>query len=158
MSLPEESPYVVLLVDDNPADQFLTRRALKKSNNHIDFHVAQDGEEALAYLRHEGPFADHALSPRPDIILLDLNMPRMNGDQLLQELRADPALRRLVVVVLTSSEYDRDIHASYDKGANAYIVKPVTLDAFEVLMADVKRFWLKNGFVRRPTQDHEGED
>ena len=144
------APYIVLLVEDSLADRILTARALERSNNQVDLHTVEDGEEALRYLRREGGFADPGTSPRPAVILLDLNMPRMGGREFLERMRRDPELRTIPVVVLTSSELDRDINASYAEGANAYLVKPVTVDNFDELIRSFKRFWLNNGFIRLP--------
>lgn len=149
--------FVVLLVDDNPADRVLTARALERSNNHIDLRMAEDGEQALDYLRRQGRYADPATCPRPDVVLLDLNMPKLSGVEVLEQLRADPKLRQILVIVLTSSEIDQDIAGSYELGANAYVVKPVTLKSFQSVMEDLKQFWLRNGYVRRPKiSDEEG--
>jgi CheY-like chemotaxis protein len=145
-----ELPHVVLLVDDNAADRVMAQRSLSRSDTPIDLRVAADGSEAMDYLLRRGSFADPATSPKPDVILLDLNMPRMSGGEVLEQLHANPALRRIPVIVLTSSDLDRDILQSYDLGANAYVVKPVTLESFVDAMEAMKAFWFRNEFVRRP--------
>jgi chemotaxis family two-component system response regulator Rcp1 len=128
----------VLLVEDNPGDVRLTREALRdgKVSNHLS--VAKDGEEALAFLRREGPFAD---APRPDVILLDLNLPRKDGREVLEAIKADPSLRTIPVVILTSSEAERDIARAYELNANCYITKPVDLDQFITVVRSIEDFW-----------------
>ncbi|ODN69768.1 response regulator [Methylobrevis pamukkalensis] len=131
-------PIQVLLVEDNPADADLTRETLETSKLHIELSVARDGVEALDHLRR-APGYDGM--PRPDLILLDLNLPRMDGRQLLAEIRADDALQSIPVVVLTSSEAERDIAESYRLGANCYVIKPVDLKAFQTIVEAVEGFW-----------------
>ena len=132
-------PIEILLVEDSPADVDLTREALDdaKVRNHLS--VVADGVEALAFLRREGRYAD---APRPDLILLDLNLPKKDGREVLAEIKADPALRRIPVVVLTTSEAEQDILRSYDLHANCYITKPVDLEAFLGIVRAVEHFWL----------------
>jgi len=141
--------FVVLLADDSPADQALTRRALTRSSNHVEFFAVGSGPEALTWLRVGGDRSQSEF-PFPDVLLLDLNMPGLDGVEVLREIRADSKLRSLPVVVLTSSELDRDIAACYEFGVNAYIVKPVTLPAFERTMEEFKQFWFRNPAIRRP--------
>jgi CheY-like chemotaxis protein len=138
MSLRETAPIEVLLVEDNPGDVRLTREALKdgKVSNHLS--VAQDGVEALRFLRREGPYAD---APRPDVVLLDLNLPKKDGRQVLQEMKADPALRTIPVVILTSSDAERDITAAYDLQAACYVTKPVDLDQYINVLRAIEDFW-----------------
>ena len=119
-------PIEILLVEDSPADVDLTREALEDAKVHNNLHVASDGVEALAFLRREGRYAD---APHPDLILLDLNLPKKDGREVLAEIKADPLLRRIPVVVLTTSEAEQDILRSYDLHANCYVTKPVDLDA-----------------------------
>ena len=128
----------ILLVEDNPGDVRLTREVLQEGKllNHLQ--VAGDGIEALEFLRHEGRFAK---SPHPDLILLDLNLPRMDGRELLAIIKADHALRRIPVVILTTSKAEEDIIASYDLHANCYITKPVDLDQFFNVVKSVEEFW-----------------
>ena len=128
----------VLLVEDNPGDVRLTREALKEGKVRNNLSVARDGVEALAFLRREG---EHAAAPRPDVILLDLNLPRKDGREVLEEIKADPALRSIPVVILTSSEAERDIVQAYALHANCYITKPVDLDQFITVVKSIEDFW-----------------
>lgn len=132
-------PVEILLVEDSLPDIELTREALAdaKVANHL--HVARDGLEALAFLRREGPNAD---APRPDIILLDLNMPRMDGRETLQEIKADPELAHIPVVILTTSQAEEDVLRSYKLHASCYITKPVDLEQFLRVVRTVEEFWL----------------
>ncbi len=132
-------PITILLVEDNPGDVKLTEVALRKGKIQSIMHVAEDGEEALKFLRGQGKWAG---SPRPDLILLDLNLPRKNGIEVLQEIKADSLLRRIPVVVLTTSKADEDIVRSYDNHANCYITKPVDLNQFIEVVSSIKDFWI----------------
>ena len=134
-------PAVILLVDDDPGDQELTRRALKHETIRIDLRVADDGEQAMDYLKRRGQFEDPADSPIPDLILLDLNMPKKNGREVLAELRHDERLSRIPVVVLTTSEQEADILRSYDLGCNSYIQKPVDIDQFIESVRRLGTYW-----------------
>ena len=129
----------ILLVEDNPGDVRLTREALKDGKVCNRLTVAEDGEQAIAILRREGQYAD---APRPDLILLDLNLPRKDGREVLAEIKADPQLRRIPVVVLTTSKADEDILKAYDLNANCYVTKPVDLDQFMTVVRSVREFWL----------------
>lgn len=144
----DRRPIEILLVEDNPGDVRLTREALKEGKvlNHL--HVVEDGEDAVRFLRREGEF-DGAV--RPDLVLLDLNLPRKSGHEVLEEIKTDTDLRRIPVVVLTSSEAETDIARSYDRYANAYITKPVDLDQFISVVRAVEDFWLE--VVRLPAED-----
>jgi CheY-like chemotaxis protein len=128
-----------MLVEDNPGDVRLTREALREARIRNRLHVARDGVEALAFLRREGAFGG---APRPDLILLDLNLPRKDGREVLAELKADPDLKRIPVVVLTTSQDDDDILRSYNLHANSYIVKPVDLEHFIAVVRSIEEFWL----------------
>ena len=128
----------ILLVEDNPGDVRLTREALKEGKVLNTLQVVVDGIDALEFLRLTGPYAK---SPHPDIILLDLNLPRMDGRELLAIIKADPALRRIPVVILTTSKAEEDIIKSYDLHANCYINKPVDLDQFITVVKSVEDFW-----------------
>lgn len=132
-------PIEILLVDDNPADVDLTLEALQeaKLRNHV--RVAQDGVVAMEMLRREGP---HAGTPLPDLVLLDLNMPRKDGREVLKEVKEDPALKRIPIVVLTTSEAEKDVLDAYEQRANAYIVKPVNFDQFFRSIQSLEDFWL----------------
>lgn len=132
-------PIDILLVEDNPGDVRLTREALKEGKIKNNLFVTKDGVEALAFLHKEGEFED---VPRPDLILLDLNMPRMDGRELLQKIKRETDLRRIPVVVLTTSKSEEDIIKSYDLHANCYITKPVDLDQFINVVKTVEDFWL----------------
>jgi chemotaxis family two-component system response regulator Rcp1 len=129
----------ILLAEDNPGDVKLTEKAFERGHVYNNLHVVGDGVEAMEYLRQEGEYAD---APRPDLILLDLNMPRMNGEDVLEELNEDPDLGRIPVVVLTSSEAEEDIIRSYDLNANAYMTKPVDFSGFIDVVERLEEFWL----------------
>ena len=128
----------VLLVEDNPADAELTREALESSKLLLDLTVVPDGERCLAYLNDEGSGAG---APRPDLILLDLNLPRISGRDVLATIKQDAKLRLIPVVVLTSSEAENDVVQSYNLGANCYISKPVDLGSFLSIVSMVNDFW-----------------
>lgn len=128
----------ILLVEDNPADADLTRETLESSKILSELDVVCDGIEAMAYLRREG---NYAKAPRPDIILLDLNLPRKDGREVLADLKADLALRRIPVIVLTSSETEEDVLRSYDLQASAYVTKPVDLAGFGKIVRAIEGFW-----------------
>jgi len=143
----ESRPVEILLAEDNPGDVKLTEKALQMGNVLNNLHVVTDGVEAMAYLRQEGEYES---SPRPDLLLLDLNMPRMDGQEVLAEMKSDDDLRRIPVVVLTSSEAEEDIVESYDLHANAYLTKPVDFDGFVDIVSSIEEFWL--GVVKRPPE------
>jgi two-component system, chemotaxis family, response regulator Rcp1 len=135
----------ILIVDDNPGDVRLTMEVFKESKIQNRLHVAQDGEEAIQFLRQLGEFAD---SPTPDLILLDWNLPRMNGHEVLSEIKTDPLLRRIPVVVLTSSEAEEDIIRAYDNYANCFVTKPINLDQFIKVVQTIQDFWFT--IVKQP--------
>jgi len=138
----------ILLVEDNPADVRLTQEALKEAAHaRIRLHVAGDGVEALEFLHKEGSFAS---APRPDLMLLDLNLPRVDGRQVLAEVKGDPDLRRIPVVVLTTSPSEDDILHAYDQHVNSYIRKPVDLDQFLHVLRAIDDYWL--GSVSLPSR------
>jgi CheY-like chemotaxis protein len=132
-------PVDILLVEDNPGDVRLTQEALREGKIRNRLTVAKDGVEALAVLRREGP---HAHVPRPDLILLDLNLPKKDGREVLAEIKADESLRRIPVVVLTTSKAEEDILRTYDLHANCYISKPVDLEQFIEVIKSIDDFWL----------------
>ena len=132
-------PVEILLVEDNPGDVRLTREALKEAKVLNELEVVADGEEAMTYLRREGRYAERA---RPDLILLDLNLPKKDGREVLREVKADEQLRRIPVVVLTSSMAEQDILRSYDLHANCFISKPVQFDQFIAVVKAIEGFWL----------------
>src|SRR5205823_9675998 len=132
-------PIEILLVEDSPSDVDLTREALDDTKVHNNLSVVGDGVEALAFLRREGQYAS---APHPDLILLDLNLPKKGGREVLAEIKSDPVLRRIPVVVLTTSEAEQDIVESYNLHANCYVKKPVDLDAFIQVVRSIDNFWL----------------
>jgi len=132
-------PVEILLVEDNPGDVRLTIEALRESNFINNLNVARDGVEALAYLRREGKFAN---SVRPDLILLDLNLPRKDGREVLAEIKADPKLHTIPIVVLTTSRAEQDVLRSYELQANCFITKPVDLEQFITVVKSIENFWL----------------
>jgi len=129
----------VLLVEDSPGDVRLTREAFKSAKVHLNLHVASDGTEAMAFLTREG---EHANAPRPDLILLDLNLPKKDGREVLKEIKESPALMSIPVVILTTSSSEADILRSYRLHANCYITKPVNLDGFLEIVKSIDNFWL----------------
>lgn len=129
----------ILLVEDNPGDVRLTREALKDGKIVNNLHVAEDGVDALAFLRREGKYHN---AVRPELILLDLNLPKKDGREVLAEIKADEALKRIPVVVLTSSAAEQDIVKSYNLHANCYVTKPVDLDQFINVVKSIEHFWL----------------
>jgi two-component system, chemotaxis family, response regulator Rcp1 len=131
--------FIILLVEDNPADVRLTQEALVNGKVKHELHVASDGVEAIAFLRRQGPFRQ---APRPDLILLDLNLPRKDGREVLAEIKADPDLMGIPVIILTSSQAEEDILKSYNLYANGYIVKPVDLEQFFRIIRQIKEFWM----------------
>jgi two-component system, chemotaxis family, response regulator Rcp1 len=135
----ENRPIEILLVEDNPGDERLTREALKEGKVYSNLHWVKDGVEAMAFLRREGKHAD---APRPDIVLLDLNLPRKDGREVLQDIKSDESLRRIPVVVLTTSKAEADVLRTYDLHANCYVTKPVDLEKFIVVVRSIDRFWL----------------
>jgi len=128
----------ILLVEDSPADVLITREAFIQAKMINPLHVVEDGVQALAFLRQEGEYAS---TPRPDLILLDLNLPRKNGNEVLAEIKTDPLLRSIPVVVLTTSEGEQDILSSYDLLANCYIVKPIEFEKFLKAVQSIRDFW-----------------
>lgn len=137
----------ILLVEDNPGDIRLIREVLRDGVVCNGLHVAPDGVEALAFLRREGKFAD---VPRPDLILLDLNLPKKDGREVLAEIKADEELKRIPVVVLTTSQHDEDIFKAYGLGANCYVTKPMDLEDFMTTVSSIEVFWLT--IVRLPPE------
>ncbi len=131
-------PFEKLLVEDNPADVRLTREALMEGKILQNLHVVGDGVEAMAFLRKEGAYAE---SPRPDLILLDLNLPRKDGREVLAEIKEDEDLRRIPVVVLTSSQAEQDVLKSYNLHVNCYVTKPMDLEQFSLVVRSIEQFW-----------------
>ncbi len=132
----------VLLVEDDPEDVQITRRAFKKGKIANPLYVVRDGEEAMEFLHHKGRYADASKAPRPGLILLDLNLPRLDGREVLNLIKTDPDLRRIPVVVLTTSSEEADVFGCYDKGANTYITKPVEFQSFLQAVITIGQYWL----------------
>jgi two-component system, chemotaxis family, response regulator Rcp1 len=138
----------ILLVEDSPTDAELAIRALKQGKLDNNVHHVEDGMEAMSFLRNDGEFSD---APRPDLILLDLNMPRMDGRQVLKAIREDEGLKAIPVVVLTTSDEESDVLTAYGLFSNAYIVKPVDLEKFFAVVRDIDAFWFR--IVRLPKRE-----
>ncbi|MFZ3321385.1 MAG: response regulator [Usitatibacter sp.] len=138
-SVDESPPVEILLVEDNPGDHRLTKEALHEGKVYNNLHWVQDGVEALDFLKRRGK---HEKAPRPDIILLDLNLPKKDGRQVLSEIKQDQSLRAIPVVILTTSAAEEDVLRSYDLHANCYVTKPVDLEKFIVVVQSIDRFWL----------------
>ena len=132
-------PIEILLVEDNPGDARLTQEAMKAGKIRNRMHIVEDGVEAMHFLRREGRFAS---MPRPDLILLDLNLPRKDGREVLAEVKGDPLLKRIPVVVLTTSQAEEDVLAAYNQHANCYIAKPVDFDQFMKVVKQIDEFWV----------------
>ncbi|MCX2932316.1 response regulator [Mycobacterium sp. CVI_P3] len=141
----------VLLIEDDPGDELITREAFEHNKLKNNLHVVHDGEEGLDYLYRRGPFAD---APRPDLILLDLNLPKYDGRQLLEMIKSDDDLRTIPVVVLTTSSAEEDILRSYKLHANAYVTKPVDLDQFMCAVRQIDEFFVQ--VVRLPGGSQNG--
>lgn len=134
----EARPIRILMVEDNPADIDLTKEALSEGKMHLEVFSVEDGVQAMEFLRNEG---DHADAPRPDLILLDLNLPRMDGREVLTAVKSDPDLKRIPVVVLTTSKAEEDIVTAYSEHANCYVRKPVQFDEFMKVVHAIQEFW-----------------
>jgi chemotaxis family two-component system response regulator Rcp1 len=132
-------PIEILLVEDNPGDVDLTREAMENSKIRVALHVVSDGVEAMAFLKRSGKYAS---APRPDIVLLDLNLPKKSGREVLAEIKEDPDLKRIPVVILTISKDEEDILKSYNLHANCYITKPIELNQFIKVVKTIEDFWL----------------
>lgn len=145
-SVGDEGPFVVLLVEDNPADARLTQEAFVDVGRHVSVEWVRDGDDALAFLRRHPPYTE---APRPHLVLLDLNMPRKDGRATLSEIKEDPALKALPVVVLTTSESRLDVEESYRAHANAYVTKPLDMDELVSKIGALCEFWL-NGVASVP--------
>ncbi len=140
---------MILMAEDDADDRLLVKDALEESRVLNELRFVEDGEELLEYLRQEGRYADPATSPRPGLVLLDLNMPRKDGREALQDIKADPNLRRIPIVVMTTSKAEEDIFRSYDSGASSYITKPVTFERLVELMKTLGHYWIE--FVELPS-------
>lgn len=144
---------VILMADDDADDRLLTKRALEQNNIVNDFRYVEDGEQLIDYLNHQGKYSDPADSPRPGLILLDLNMPRKDGREALGEIKKDESLRRIPIVILTTSKEEEDVLRSYDLGVNSYITKPVTFQGLVDAMKTIGRYWLD--IVKLPMDDDD---
>lgn len=137
-----KSSVVILMADDDEDDRLLARDALEESRVRNDLHFVNDGVELLEYLRRQGAFSDPEKFPRPGLILLDLNMPRMDGREALQEIKKDASLRAIPVVIMTTSKHDEDIINSYDLGAAGFVTKPITFEGLVDVMRSIGRYWI----------------
>ena len=140
---PNLKPITILMADDDPDDRLLTADALKEARLINDIRFVENGEELIDYLRRKGKYAPPADAPRPGLILLDLNMPRMDGRTVLKEIKNDADLRTIPVVVLTTSKDDEDVYRSYDLGVNSYVVKPVTFEALVDTLQTLEKYWFE---------------
>jgi two-component system, response regulator len=145
---PQAKRITILLAEDDADDRLLVKEALAEGRVLNDLRSVEDGEELLDYLRRQGRYADPEESPRPGLVLLDLNMPRKDGREALREIKADPDLKRIPVVVMTTSKAEEDVLHSYDLGANSYVTKPVTFERLVELMRVMGRYWIE--FVELP--------
>ncbi len=134
-------PRAILMADDDPDDRLLLQEARDEAGLDSDLYFVEDGEDLLDFLRHEGKYVDQTI-PMPGLILLDLNMPRKDGREALREIRADATLRRIPIVVLTTSKSEEDIYRSYDMGANSYITKPVSFESLVTMVQLLGQYWL----------------
>jgi CheY-like chemotaxis protein len=146
---PQGKGIVILLAEDDADDRLLVKEALTEGRVLNELRSVEDGEELLDYLRRRGRYADPEDSPRPGLVLLDLNMPRKDGREALREIKGDPDLKRIPVVVMTTSKAEEDILSSYDLGASSYITKPVTFERLVELMKVLGRYWIE--FVELPS-------
>jgi CheY-like chemotaxis protein len=146
----ERRPITILLADDDEDDRLLAKDALTESRLANDLHVVEDGEELMDYLYRRGRYAAPEDSPRPGLILLDLNMPKKDGREALKEIKADVSLRQIPVVVLTTSQAEEDIYRTYDLGANSFITKPVLFESLVKVMKDLGTYWFE--IVELPTE------
>ena len=142
------NPIVILMADDDADDRMLTRDALEESRVLNELRFVEDGEELMQYLTRQGKFVNPEDSPRPGLILLDLNMPKKDGREALKEIKSDPNLRRIPIVIMTTSKAEEDIFRSYDSGASSFITKPVTFDRLVELMRTLGEYWVE--FVELP--------
>jgi CheY-like chemotaxis protein len=146
----KKSSVVFLMADDDEDDRLMAREAFAECKLLNHFYTVENGEELMDYLRRKGKYADPAVSPKPGLILLDLNMPKKDGRQALAEIKADPTLRHIPIVVLTTSKAEEDILRSYDLGVNSFIIKPVTFDQLVDIMKTLTKYWFE--IVELPPQ------
>ncbi len=150
MSNNRNTPIVILVAEDDAEDQMLVKEAMEESRLSNQIHFVSDGEELLAYLRHEGPYADTGKYPHPGLILLDLNMPRKDGREAMKEIKSDPKLRVIPIVVLTTSKAEEDVLRTYDLGVNSFITKPVSFSSLVNVMRTLGKYWFE--IVELPIQ------
>ena len=143
MTVPTRRPITIVVADDDPDDRMMTEEALRAARLANDLHFVEDGAELIAYLRRTGEYERESTSPRPGLILLDLNMPRMDGREALAVIKADPNLRRIPVVILTTSRAEEDIYRSYDLGVSGYVAKPVTFDGLVTALTNIGHYWFE---------------
>lgn len=148
MNQPEKN--IILLADDDGDDRLLVKDAMAESGSQAELHCVQDGEELLDYLRHRGKYQGQDCAPIPGLILLDLNMPRKDGKEALREIKNDPVLRRIPVVVLTTSKADTDIARTYELGANSFIAKPVAFECLVSVIRSLSQYWFNMVELPRP--------
>ncbi|MEQ1764665.1 MAG: response regulator [Pyrinomonadaceae bacterium] len=148
MTKPNGNPIVILMADDDADDRMLARDALEESRVINELRFVEDGEDLMEYLTRKGKYSNAEDSPRPGLILLDLNMPKKDGREALKEIKSDPNLRRIPVVVMTTSKAEEDVFRSYDFGASSFITKPVTFDRLVELMRTLGEYWVE--FVELP--------
>jgi CheY-like chemotaxis protein len=151
----ERKPIVILLADDDEEDRMLACDALAESRLSNEISCVTDGEDLMDYLRHKGKYTSPAEAPRPGLILLDLNMPKKDGREALREIKSDPELRQISVVVLTTSKAEEDIYSSYDSGASSFISKPVTFEGLVDVMKGLGRYWFE--IVDLPREQEMGK-
>jgi CheY-like chemotaxis protein len=140
-SLPTQRPITIVIADDDPEDRLLARQALDESQRASDVHFVEDGVELLSYLRREGRYDRPTIAPQPSLIVVDLNMPRMDGREAIAAIKGDPRLRHIPIVVLTTSRLDEDILTSYSVGASSYITKPASFDGLVDVMRGFLNYW-----------------
>ena len=138
-----QTTVTILMADDDEDDCMLAREALAESRLANQMHIVNDGEELMDYLHHRGLYANKSSAPRPNLILLDLNMPKKDGREALREIKADPLLRKIPVVILTTSKAEEDVYSSYDLGANSFIIKPMTFTSLVEVMRTIGKYWFE---------------
>ncbi len=151
------TPVTILCAEDDPDDRVLMHDALMESRLGNELRFVEDGVELMEYLYHRGRWRDRGSSPRPGLILLDLNMPRMDGREALAAIKADPDLRQIPVIVLTTSSAETDVYRSYDIGANSYVVKPVTFESLVEVVRHLGRYWFQIVALPRPSAGGRNE-
>ncbi len=139
----ERKPITILMAEDDEDDRLLAKQALEESRLANDFHLVEDGEELMDYLKHRGKYSDASSAPRPGVILLDLNMPKKDGREALSEIKSDPELRQIPIVILTTSKAEEDIFGSYDLGASSFITKPISFEGLIQVMQGLGRYWFE---------------